>query len=79
MLGALDQSAFPQLPLKTPSIGQDNSPVAQQLADFGMQDGEYSVCLDAAFDLPGSSDFLNDQEWDLSQNTIYGLFAPYSA
>jgi hypothetical protein len=73
--GALDESYFPQLPLITPSTGYDSFPAAQYAANLGVQDEANTG--EAALELPDVSDFLNDQEWDLSQNTLYGLFAPY--
>lgn len=74
--GALDESYFPQLPLATSSIGQNSFPAAQYTNDFGVSSGADLFYTDAAFGPSGASDFLNDQEWDISQNTLYGLFAP---
>lgn len=74
--GALDESYFPQLPLAMPNIGQSNFSTAQYSHDLGGQGGADLFYPQSAFGPPGASDFLNDQEWDISQNTLYGLFAP---
>jgi hypothetical protein len=76
-LGTLDESCFPQLPLATQNLNQQPFADAQYLTDFAMQGGAGQFGTEAAFGLPGSSDFLNDQEWGISQNTLYGLFAPF--
>lgn len=75
-IGALDGTYFSHLPLATPSTEDDSYPIAQSSANFGAQHAADPFCMEAAFGHPGNSDFLNDQEWDISQNTLYGLFAP---
>lgn len=75
-LGLLDGNIFPQLPLTTQNLDQQNFPNAHYLAGFDMQTGPGQFGADTAFEMLGSSDFLNDQEWGISQNTLYGLFAP---
>lgn len=75
--GTLDGSYFPQLPLTTQNLGQQPFADTHYLTDFGMQNGAGQFGTETAFGLPGSSDFLNDQEWGISQNTLYGLFAPF--
>lgn len=76
-LGTLDGSCFPQLPLTTQNLDQQPFADAQYLTDFAMQSGGGQFGTEAVFGLSGSSDFLNDQEWGISQNTLYGLFAPF--
>lgn len=71
-LGVLDETYFPQLPLAMPNVGEDSHPMAQ----YSIDDGPDTFPSVDIFGLPGGSDFLNDQEWDISQNTLYGLFAP---
>lgn len=76
-LGTLNGDCFPQLPLTTQNLDQQNVSNAPYFAGFDMQT-ELDPCgADAAFGMPASSDFLNDQEWGISQNTLYGLFAPF--
>lgn len=77
-LGTLDGSYFPQLPLTTQNLDQQPFTDAHYLTDFDMQNGSGQFGTETAFGLPGSSGFLNDQEWGISQNTLYGLFAPFS-
>lgn len=77
-LSSLDESFFPRLPLAPPPppIDSDVYSAAQYLQGMNSQ---YMVDpLDTGTDMatPGLLDFLNDQEWDISQNTLYGLFAP---
>jgi hypothetical protein len=76
-LGTLDGSYFPQLPPKTQNLEQQPLPDAHYLTDFNIQTGAGQFGTEAGFGLPDSSDFLNDQEWGISQNTLYGLFAPF--
>lgn len=83
-LGTLDRSFFPQLALGNLDGEQslymmdhypgDGNP--QQLQDRGaqMQMDHCGRVNDTM--TPGMMNFLNDQEWHLSQNTLYGLFAP---
>ena len=76
-LGTLDGSYFPQLPLTAQNLDQQPFADSRYLTDFDMQSAAGQFGTEAAFGLPGSSDFLNDQEWNISQNTLYGLFAPF--
>lgn len=76
-LGTLDGSYFSQLPLSTPNLDQQPYSTTNYLADFDMQGGTDQFSTDAAYGLPGPSGFLNDQEWGISQNMLYGLFAPF--
>lgn len=76
-LGTLDASSFPQLPLTTQNLDQQPFTDAQYLTDFAMQSGAGQFGTDIGFGLSGSSDFLNDQEWGISHNTLYGLFVPF--
>ena len=76
-LGTLDGSYFPQLPLTAQNLEQQPFADAHYLTDFNLQTGAGHFGPEAAYGLSGSSDFLNDQEWGISQNTLYGLFAPF--
>lgn len=76
-LGTLDGSYFPQLPLTAQNLEQQPFADAHYLTDFNMQTGAGQFGPEAAYGLSGSSGFLNDQEWSISQNTLYGLFAPF--
>lgn len=81
---SLDQSFFPQLPL----TGKDAAPAAPSLSQQGwmasytqMQPsivGSDGMELGSDLPTPGTLDFMfmNDQEWNMSQNSLYGLFAP---
>jgi hypothetical protein len=72
----LDESFFPQLPLATPSTNGDVYPHSQYMHDVNTQQSfdQLGMMNDAGDS--GLMNFLNDQEWNLSQNTLYGLFAP---
>ncbi|KAL2204656.1 hypothetical protein CC79DRAFT_1292772 [Sarocladium strictum] len=76
----LDESFFPQLPLATPSVDNDVYSAAQYLHEMNGQQGGmgggdgFETGTESM--TPGLMNFLNDQEWDISQNTLYGLFAP---
>jgi hypothetical protein len=74
--GSLDQSFFPQLPLTTPSVNGDMYSQSQYF-DHGLAQNSIDHCgLTNNVNDSGMMNFLNDQEWNLSQNTLYGLFAP---
>ncbi|OAL46299.1 hypothetical protein IQ07DRAFT_546298 [Pyrenochaeta sp. DS3sAY3a] len=72
---SLDESFFPQLPLGPLDVDRgiyseptyvDNMSVHNHMDPYNTGD----------MPAPRLMNFLNDQEWDLSQNTLYGLFAP---
>ncbi|KAJ8110810.1 hypothetical protein OPT61_g6438 [Boeremia exigua] len=70
-LYSLDESFFPQLPLGP--LGSEHD---MYTGTPYMHDGRTLDQAGPDFGPPGLMNFLNDQEWDLSQNTLYGLFAP---
>lgn len=72
----LDESFFPQLPLASPQNDRELYTAAQYLHDLSSQNAIDPLGTDTEMVAPGLMSFLNDQEWDLSQNTLYGLFAP---
>lgn len=72
----LDESFFPQLPLASPQNDRELYTAAQYLHDLSSHNAIDPLCTDTEMVAPGLMSFLNDQEWDLSQNTLYGLFAP---
>lgn len=85
--GDLDRSAFSYLPLSdTGSVhGEGSTPPMTFMAALGDGAGEPSLVdysmmdqLDFGFDnlTPGVPGFLTDEESNLSQNYLYGLFAP---
>lgn len=73
----LDKSFFPQLPLTEAAGGEEDTSMLQgatpQQPLWDMLGGDYDPSS------PGLLEFLNDQEWDIGQNTLYGLFAPNQA
>ena len=74
--GYLDENFFPQLPL-----GLDNMDgSAYSGAPFPQPSPGHQMVDPLGSDMdtisPGLMNFLNDQEWNISQNTLYGLFAP---
>jgi hypothetical protein len=72
----LDENFFPQLPLgleKTSGTVYSGNSYTQQSPGQGMVDSLGSE-IDTVS--PSLMNFLNDQEWNISQNTLYGLFAP---
>lgn len=72
----LDESFFPQLPLASPPVDNDVYSAAQYLHEMNAQNQVDSFDTGGENMTPGLMNFLNDQEWDISQNTLYGLFAP---
>lgn len=72
----LDESFFPQLPLASPGVDNDVYSAAQYLSEMNSQGHVDGFDTGNERMTPGLMNFLNDQEWDISQNTLYGLFAP---
>jgi hypothetical protein len=83
-MGSLDRSFFPELALGNVEMDQSFYMIDQYPGDRSaqpLQDHSAHTMMDhfgRVNDMatsPGMN-FLNDQEWHLSQNTLYGLFAP---
>ncbi|KAH7071569.1 hypothetical protein BKA63DRAFT_518192 [Paraphoma chrysanthemicola] len=73
---SLDESFFPQLPLASPDHHHELYTAAQYLHNLNAQSAIDTYGLEPDMAGTGYTNFLNDQEWDLSRNTLYGLFAP---
>ncbi|KAL2067205.1 hypothetical protein VTL71DRAFT_1629 [Oculimacula yallundae] len=75
--GTLDETLFPQLPQDRPSLDNEVYSSTQYLYDMNPQhDVMDSLQSSQNFVPPDLMNFINDQERDISQNTLYGLFAP---
>lgn len=75
--GILDESLFPQLPHNTAPIDTEMYSAAQYLYDMNSEQNIVDPLQTSAnMVVSGLTNFMNDQEWDISQNTLYGLFAP---
>lgn len=74
--GTLDESFFPQLPLVSPYPDPEMYSAAQYLQGMNTHGRMESVAGREEVVTPGLMNFLSDQEFDLSQNTLFGLFAP---